>query len=340
MIFIWTILSSLKKMNQEYQNKKVLITGGLGFIGSNLAINLLAQGAVVTLIDNLKPEFGGNHFNIVDIRNKVNVNIADIRDATVFEELLKDKDILFNLAAQTSHVGSMSDPMTDLDINVVGQLSILEACRKFNPDIKIVFGSTRQVYGKPAYLPVDEAHPVRPVDVNGINKHASEGFHLLYSKVYGLRTCVLRMTNTYGPRMRIKDAKQIFLGSWIRLIMEGKPIKVFGDGSQLRDFNFVDDCVDALLATGSSERSNGKLYNLGSSEVISLKNLAKKLCSFSSGSQFELVPFPEERKKIDIGDYYGDFSLITEELGWKPKTNLNDGLRKTIEYYRITAANY
>lgn len=323
-----------------YANKKILITGGLGFVGSNLARTLVNHGAVVTVVDSLIPQYGGNPFNIFDIRGKVSVNICDVRDSYAMEYLLRGQDYLFNLAGQTSHMDSMSDPQTDLAINATAQLSILEACHKINPDIKIVFASTRQVYGKPDYLPVDEKHPIRPVDVNGINKLAGEWYHLLYNNVYGIRACALRLTNTYGPGMRVKDARQTFLGIWIRLLLAGKPIKVFGDGLQLRDFNYVDDCVNALLLAGASEQANGKVYNLGSSEVISLKDLAEKMISLGFGGSYELVPFPEERKAIDIGDYYSDFSLIASELCWSPKIGLGDGLDQTIQYYKSHSDQY
>ncbi len=323
-----------------YANKKVLITGGLGFIGSNLARVMVSQGAYVTLVDSLIPQYGGNPFNIDDFRDKVVVNICDVRDPFAMGYLLKDQDYLFNLAGQTSHMDSMSDPQTDLDINATAQLSILEACRKVNPGIKIVFASTRQLYGKPDYLPVDEKHPIRPVDVNGINKLAGEWYHLLYNNVYGIRACALRLTNTYGPGMRVKDARQTFLGIWVRLLIEGKPIKVFGDGLQLRDFNYVDDCVEALLLAGINDEANGKVYNLGSTEVVGLKALAEMMVQLGYGGTFELIPFPPERKAIDIGDYYSDFSLIKNELGWQPNVDLSEGLKRTMIYYQAQHCNY
>lgn len=324
----------------SYANTKVLITGGLGFIGSSLARALVTQGADVTLVDSLIPQYGGNPFNIEDIRNRVTVNVCDVRDSFAMTYLLKGKDYLFNLAGQTSHMDSMTDPQSDLEINAAAQLSILEACRKANPGIKIVFASTRQLYGKPDYLPVDEKHPIRPVDVNGINKLAGEWYHLLYNNVYGIRACALRLTNTYGPGMRVKDARQTFLGIWVRLLLEGKPIKVFGDGMQLRDFNYVDDCVEALLLAGSSDVVNGKVYNLGSTEVNSLKSMAELMVNLGHGGVFELVPFPPERKAIDIGDYYSDFSLISHELGWQPKVGLREGLRRTLAYYQTHHHHY
>jgi dTDP-glucose 4,6-dehydratase/UDP-glucose 4-epimerase len=323
-----------------YTNKRILITGGLGFIGSNLARSLVVQGANVTLVDSLIPQYGGNTFNIDDIQNKVVVNVCDVRDTFAMAHLIQGKDYLFNLAGQTSHLDSMTDPHTDLDINAAAQLSILEVCRKENPDIKIVFASTRQLYGRPDYLPVDEKHPIRPADVNGINKLAGEWYHLLYNNVYGIRACALRLTNTYGPGMRVKDARQTFLGIWIRLLLEGKPIKVFGDGKQLRDFNFVDDCVEALLLAGENNNANGKVYNLGSSEIIGLSDLAEIMVNLGVSGNYELGPFPADRKAIDIGDYYSDYSLITKELGWVPKIDLKEGLKRTLNYYRAHFSHY
>ena len=325
---------------KNYSGKEILITGGLGFIGSNLARRLVSQGANLTLVDSLIPQYGGNTFNIDDIKNKVAVNVCDVRDTFAMEHLIQGKEYLFNLAGQTSHLDSMADPHTDLDINAAAQLSILEVCRKVNPDIKIVFASTRQLYGRPDYLPVDEKHPIRPVDVNGINKLAGEWYHLLYNNVYGIRACALRLTNTYGPGMRVKDARQTFLGIWIRLLLEGKPIKVFGDGKQLRDFNFVDDCVEALLLAGANNNANGKVYNLGSSEIIGLSDLAKIMVNLGVRGNYELAPFPADRKAIDIGDYYSDYSLITKELGWVPKIDLKEGLKRTLNYYRAHSSHY
>jgi UDP-glucose 4-epimerase len=319
---------------------RVLITGGLGFIGSNLARRLVEAGAKVTLVDSLIPQYGGNAFNIEGIRDRVDVNICDVRDPHAIAHLVQGQDLLFNLAGQTSHLDSMTDPQADLQINAAAQLSILEACRRENPSIRVVYASTRQIYGKPDYLPVDEKHPLRPVDVNGINKLAGEQFHLLYSQVHGIRACALRLTNTYGPRMRVKDARQTFLGIWMRQLVEGKTLRVFGDGAQLRDFNYVDDCLDALLLAAQSEAAIGKVYNLGSEEVISLKDLAGLCTQLRPGAQWQLVPFPADRKAIDIGDYYGDFGRIASELGWSPRVGLRDGLARTLAYYVGNAPHY
>ncbi|NEO52978.1 MAG: NAD-dependent epimerase/dehydratase family protein [Okeania sp. SIO3B5] len=323
----------------NFKDSKVLITGGLGFIGSNLAQRLVKLGAEVLLVDSLIPEYGGNLFNIAEIKERVKVNISDVRDEYSMRYLVQGQNYLFNLAGQTSHLDSMHDPYTDLEINCRSQLSILEACRKYNPDIKVVFASTRQIYGKPDYLPVDEKHLVRPVDVNGINKMAGEWYHILYNNVYGIHASALRLTNTYGPRMRVKDARQTFLGIWIKLVVEGKPFEVWG-GEQLRDFTYVEDAIDALLLAAVSPEANGKVFNLGGDAVISLKELAEVLIKANGGGKFNIRSFPEERKRIDIGDYYSDYSLIKSVLGWEPKVSLQEGLTESIEFYRQHLEHY
>ncbi|MBI5773343.1 MAG: NAD-dependent epimerase/dehydratase family protein [Verrucomicrobia bacterium] len=323
-----------------FNHRNVLITGGLGFIGSTLARRLVELGAKVTVVDSLIPQYGGNLFNIEGIRDRIRVNISDVRDPFAMAHHVRGQDVLFNLAGQTSHLDSMKEPEADLDINCKAQLSLLETCRKTNPAIRIVFAGTRQIYGKPDYLPVDEAHPIRPVDVNGINKTAGEWYHLLYNSTYGIPCTVLRLTNTYGPRMRVKDARQTFLGIWLRRIIEGQPLQVFGDGTQRRDFNYVDDVVEALLLAAASDKAAGKAYNLGSGEVVSLKALAELLLELNGGGRLELSPFSEELKKIDIGDYYGNFTKFEGELGWRPKISLREGLKRSLEYYRRHGKEY
>lgn len=328
------------RLGDSFHNRNVLITGGVGFIGSNLARKLLDLGAKVMLLDSLIPEYGGNIFNIDGIRDRVKINISDVRDPYAMRHLMEGQDILFNLAGQSSHLDSMRDPATDLEINCSAQLSILETCRQVNPTIRIVFAGTRQIYGKPDYLPVDEVHPVRPVDVNGINKTAGEWYHLLYCKTYGIPCCILRLTNTYGPRMRVKDARQTFLGIWLRLLIQGKPIQVYGDGVYRRDFNYVDDVVTAMLLAAASDKAIGQVYNLGGNEVISLKDLAELLIRINGAGEFQAVPIPEEIKKIDIGDYYGDFRKIQSDLGWCPSVPLADGLERSLQYYRLNGEQY
>lgn len=319
---------------------KVVITGGLGFIGSNLARRLVDLGAKVTLVDSLIPEYGGNLFNIHGIEDRVTVNIADVRDEHSMRQLVKGADVLFNLAGQTSHLDSMKDPYTDLEINARAQLSILEACRHNNPGVRIVYASTRQIYGRPEKLPVDERHLLQPTDVNGVNKMAGEWFHILYSRVYGIRTCALRLTNTYGPRMRVKDERQTFVGIWINNMLHGRDISIFGDGAQVRDFNHVADVVEALLLAGSTDAADGEAMNLGAAPPASLKELAEIMVRANGGGAFKLIPFPVERKRIDIGDYFADYGKATRLLGWTPKIALEDGIRSTLAFYREHGKHY
>lgn len=325
--------------SQAFCDSRILITGGLGFIGSTLAMKLADLGADVTVVDSLIPEYGGNLSNTSGYESRLHINISDVRDEHSMRYLVQGKDYLFNLAGQTSHMDSMQDPSTDLEINCRAQLSILEACRRYNPRVKIVFASTRQIYGKPDSLPVAEDHLLRPVDVNGINKMAGEWYHILYNNVYDLRACALRLTNTYGPRMRIKDARQTFLGIWVRQVIQGNAFDVW-DGHQVRDFTYVDDAVEAFLLAAASDAANGQVFNLGGEAVISLKSLAELLVKVSGSGAYALKTFPSDRKKIDIGDYYSNFDRIRSMLGWEPRVPLSDGLARTVAFYRQHLAQY
>ena len=323
-----------------FHNQPILITGGLGFIGSNLARRLVGQGARVTLIDSLIPEYGGKLFNVAGLEDGLKINIADVRDEYSMDYLVRGQAFIFNLAGQVSHLDSMRNPYTDLDINCRSQLSLLEACRKHNPQVRLVYSGTRQIYGKPHYLPVDERHPIDPVDVNGVNKVAGEWYHIVYHRAYGLRTTSLRLTNTYGPRMRVVDARQTFLGIWLRRLIEGEEILVYGDGEQKRDFNYVDDVVEALLLVAAHDETVGEIYNLGGSEVVSLRALAELLIPLNGAGAYRLVPFPSEQKAIDIGDYYGNYFKIQTALGWQPRVPLREGLAQALAYYREHHAQY
>jgi UDP-glucose 4-epimerase len=333
-------LGSAEAWQRSWAEKRVLIAGGLGFIGSNLAHQLIEAGAVVSLIDCLRPEYGGNEFNIEGIRDRVMVKVADLREFGTVAELVRAQDFLFNLAGQTSHLDSMRDPWTDMEMNFRAQLSLLEACRQNNPAMRIVFASTRQIYGVPKYIPVDEKHPLAPVDVNGANKLAGENYHLIYGRAYGMHVSVLRLTNTYGPRMRVKDERQTFLGIWLRQLIEGQPIRVFGDGKQIRDFNFVDDVVEALLLAATDPRAVGQIFNLGAAETISLRKLAELLVEINGGGGIEQIEFPRERKAIDIGSYCSDHRLISAKLGWQPQVSLREGLTRTLAFYREHGHHY
>ncbi len=332
--------SQQSELQRAFAGSRVLITGGAGFIGANLAHRLAALGAEITVVDSLIPEYGGSLHNLDGIDGRVRLNIADVRDEHSMNYLVQGQDYLFNLAGQTSHLDSMRDPYTDLEINCRSQLSILEACRKHNSAIRLVYASTRQIYGKPDYLPVDERHLLHPTDVNGINKMAGEWYHILYNNVYGIRASALRLTNTYGPRMRVKDARQTFLGIWIKRVITGEPIQVWGDGLQIRDFTYVDDCVEALLLAAREPEAAGRVFNLGGDETISLRDLAALLIAVAGEGSYEVIPFPPERKPIDIGDYYADYRSIEERLGWSPRIELREGLARTLTFYREHYRHY
>ncbi len=323
-----------------YKGRRVMITGGLGFIGSNIAWRLVELGADVLLMDSLIPGSGANFFNINGIADRLRVNIADVRQESTMNHLVRDREVIFNLAGQVSHIDSMTDPYTDLEINCRSQLSILEACRKFNPRVKVVFAGTRQVYGKPDALPVDEDHLVRPVDVNGINKAAGENYHLLYNNVFHVRACSLRLTNVYGPRQLIKHNRQGFIGWFIRLALEGQEIQIFGDGSQVRDFVYVDDAADAFLRAGASDACNGQVYNVGGSEPTSHRDLAALLIEVAGAGSVRHVPWPADKIAIDIGSFYADSSRFRRAVGWTPRVALREGLSTTLAYYRANAQAY
>lgn len=324
---------------EPYRDKQVLVTGGLGFIGSNLVIELVRLGARVTVVDALVPEHGGNWFNIESVKSDVDVRIADMRDLGALTVLVQDQEFIFHLAGQVSHGDSMRDPHGDLGVNCVSTMNLVEACRHHNAGARLVFTSTRQVYGRAQALPVTEDHLTIPVDVNGINKLAAEYYHLLYDWTYGLRSTVLRLTNTYGPRQQIRNDHQGFIGIFIRQALKGEKIRVFGTGEQVRDFNFVDDVVESLLLAGATEECHGKVWNLGAPKRYSLLefvSILNELCN----TDYEIVPFPEDRRIIDIGDYYGDYSAFAGVTGWQPKVDLPEGLERTVASYRRHKSEY
>ena len=323
-----------------YRGRPVMVTGGLGFIGSNLARQLVAAGAEVLIVDALIPDYGGNTFNIDGIEDVVRVNYVDVRDERVMDVLVRDREVIFNLAGQVSHIDSRRDPHTDLEINCRAQLSMLEACRKYNPRTKVVFAGTRQVYGRPDYLPVDERHLVRPADINGVNKAAGEYYHLLYNNVFGIRACSLRLTNVYGPRQLIKHNRQGFIGWFIRLAIEDREIQIYGDGSQRRDFVFVDDAADAFMRAGASDECNGEVFNVGGEEPISHRELVALLIDAAGSGSLRFVDWPDEKKRIDIGSFFSDSTKFKQTVGWQPRTRLRDGLRHTVAFYREHLPHY
>lgn len=320
-------------MTERLRGRRALILGGLGFIGSNLALRLVEAGADVTIVDALISEHGGDFANIDPIRDRVRVNISDVRDAQSLPFLVADQEWIFSLAAQVGHLASMTDPSTDLDINCRGQLSLLECCRRVNPGAKIVFASTRQVYGRPLFLPLDERHPVAPVDVNGVSKRAAELLHKVYHQAYRLRTTSLRMTNTYGPRLNLRGASAGLVGAFLRIALQQGCLEIFGTGAQRRDFNYVDDVVDALILAALCPQTDGQIFNLGHPRHYSLLEVAE-IIRRHTGANYRCVPFPTERAAIDPGDCYCDFSRFREATGWSPQVDLPEGIARTVDFFR------
>jgi len=317
-----------------YRGRRVLITGGLGFLGSNLARTLVDLGADVLIVDSLLPDYGGNLFNLDGYESRLRVNIADVRQGTTMNYLVRGREVIFNLAGQVSHIDSMRDPHTDLEINCRSQLTLLEACRQHNPHTKVVYAGTRQIYGKPDRLPVDETHLVRPTDINGINKAAGEQYHLVYNNVFGVRACSLRLTNIYGPRQLIRHNRQGFIGWFIRLALEGREIQIYGDGSQVRDFVYVDDASDAFLRAGYYDACNGGAFNVGGNEPTAHSDLVSMLLAASGRGTMRFVHWPDEKRRIDIGSFYSDSTRLREATGWTPAVDLRAGLTTTLAYYR------
>lgn len=334
-----SILNVPDNVKSLFKSKNVLITGGLGFIGSNLARFLVEFGANVCIVDSMIPEYGGNLFNVEDIEDRIKINFSDVRDRHSLEYLVKGKDMIFNLAGTLSHIDSMKDPFTDLEINCNSQLALLEACRKNNHDTKIVFAGTRGQYGRPKYLPVDEEHPMHPTDVNGINNMAAESYHILYNNIYSIRTCSLRLTNTYGPRHQMRHSRQGVINWFIRKILDGETVKIYGDGTQIRDLNYVDDVVEAFLLAMASEKTNGQIYNLGGA-ALALVDLVKLMISIYGKGSYEFVRYEKELSKIEIGDYKANTKKVQNELGWVPRVSLEDGIERTFKYYKMYKEYY
>lgn len=330
---------TLDSNNSVYRGKKVMVTGGLGFIGSNLARRLVELGSDVLVVDSMLPDTGANFANLKDLDGRLQIRVVDLRNADEMATLIPGHDVVFNLAGKSSHIDSMIDPLSDLGANVHAHITLLEGCRRHIPDARIVFSSTRQIYGRPAYYPVDENHPIRPMDVNGVNKSAGENYHTLYHQIYGLQTVCLRLTNTFGPRMRIKDARQNFLGVWLRRVIENDALEVWG-GQQKRDFTYIDDVVDAFLVAGATPTIENRAFNIGGSAPVALGELAKLLVSIAGTGRFEIKQFPPDRLRIDIGDYFADDELFRKATGWSAKVALPDALARSVAFYRDRIGDY
>ncbi len=314
-----------------FAHKRVLVAGGLGFIGSHLTRRLVQCGAHVTVVDNLARDCGGRLENIADVRHRLVLNLSDMSNAQTLSYLVRDQAVVFSVAGQTSHINSMRQPIHDLEINCGAQLSLLECIRQHNSQAKLVHASTRQIYGRPQYLPVDENHPLAPTDINGIHKLAAENYYSLYGRLYGLHSVVLRLTNTYGPNMNVGPG-QGFTSVFIDQALRGETIQVFGDGTQQRDFNYVGDVVDAMLLCAATTFEGHHVYNLGHDERFSLIEFLETLHAHVP-LKYELIPFPHDRRGIDIGDYYADYAALRGFCGWQPHISLNEGLGRTIRSY-------
>jgi UDP-glucose 4-epimerase len=324
----------IKMDKNHFANKEILVTGGLGFIASNLVKKLVEMGAQVTVLDNLNPKYGGNLQNLASVKNKISIHVDDIINKELLARLLPGKHVVFHLAAQTSHMDSMSEPLNDLDMNAKATLQLLELTRQLNPNLRLVITSTRQIYGQAQYLPVDENHPINPIDINGIHKLAIEQYATLYFRHHQIKSTLLRLTNVYGPGIRIKDARQMFLGVWIRLLLENKPFEVWG-GDQLRDLAYVNDVCDALLLAAGDEKTIGQIYNIGSgSKEVSLLELAETLVNVAGKGSFQVKEYPLERRGIEIGNIYLNDEKFRNLTGWKHQVTLEQGLQKTLEYYQ------
>ena len=328
------------ELRATFAGKAVLVTGGMGFIGSCVARHLVRLGARVRVIDAQVPDCGANPFNLEDVRDRIRLELADLRDPGALDELLPGCSHVFNLAGQVSHVDSMTRPFDDLENNARAQLSLLEACRRHAPEARVVYTSTRQVYGRARYLPLDEDHPCEARDVNGVHKLAAEQYHRVYGASYGIESVVLRLTNTYGPGQLVKHWRQGFIGWFVRLAVEGKTIEVMGDGTQTRDLNHVDDVTAAILLAAASPKAAGRTYNLGGTTPIALRDLAALLVELSEGASWRPVPFPPDRARIDVGSAYASFEAIRADLGWEPRIGLREGLEETLRFYRRHLGRY
>ncbi len=323
----------------QFRRCRVLVTGGLGFIGSNLVRRLTAEGAEVTVIDPLVTGCGGKPFNLEGLERQVEVASCSIGDAAI-APLVERAELVFNLAGEISHIHSMLFPERDLEINTLSQLRFLEVCARLNRGVRIVYAGTRQIYGVPEYLPVDEKHPVNPVDFNGVHKYAAAQYHQMLSRMGRIDAVVLRLTNVYGPRMALDIPCQGFFSTYLRKALTGQTLDVFGDGEQVRDPLFVDDAVEAMLTAASTPGLPSRGYNVGGPEALSLNRIAAIVSELAGLAPPRRGEFPADRKAIDIGGYRTDSRKIEAELGWRPRTPFAEGMARTLDYYRECLPSY
>jgi len=320
--------------------KRVLITGGLGMLGSTIAHRLVACGAQVTIADAMLPLYGGNLFNLHGIEDRVRVNYADIRDEGAMNQLVRGQDIIFDLAAQVSYTDSQEMPLLDVDINCRGHLVVLEACRHFNPEAKVIFTGSRMQYGKTLYNPVDAKHPMLPLSIYGVHKMTGEAYCQMYFHTHGIRTVAFRIANPYGPRQQMKHSKYGIVNWFIRLAMDEETIRVFGDGQQIRDYVYVDDIAEALILSGVSEATDGEVYNLGSGVETRFIDMARMVVETVGRGKIEQVPWPDNYSSIETGDYVMDIAKVYDALGWQPKVTLAEGIERAFRYYSVYREHY
>jgi UDP-glucose 4-epimerase len=323
-----------------WKGKRVLITGGLGFIGSNLAIRLVQAGADVTLVDAMIPEYGGNLFNIGPVRDRVTINFGDICDRHAMDWLVRDQDYVFHLAGQVSHIMSMTDPYPDIEYNIKGTVVVMEALRRHNPRARVIFTGTRGQYGPATQLPVNELAPTNPKAIYEISNLAAEKIIQFYHEVHKVPAVLLRLTNIYGPRAQMKHSQYGVVNWFIRMALEGRTIQVFGDGQIKRDFLYVDDCVEALMKCARSDAAYGEILNVGVDQPTTFLELAQSLVQECKGASWAYAPFSPERKAQEPGDFYSDITKIRTLVGWEPTTSLAEGLRQSLAYYRRHRQHY
>jgi len=321
-------------LKKSYSNKKVLITGGLGLIGSNLAHQLVRLGAKITILDAFLPNHGANLFNLKGIKKEIRLVKGDIRDEDLMKKAIKNKDYFFNLAGLVSYSERPEQGFLDLDINCQGQLVCLEACRKYNPEVKIIFSGSRMQFGRTQYLPVDEKHPTEPLTIYGIHKLTAEKYHLMYHHLFGLKTIICRIANPYGPRQQMKHSKYGIVNWFIRLAIENQTIPIFGTGNQIRDYFYIDDLVKALLLAGAKKEAVGQVFNLGSGQGTKFIEMARTVIKVVGQGKIKRIPWPKNYFVVETGDYIADISKAKEKLNWQPKTSLEEGIRWTYEYYK------
>lgn len=320
-------------MLQQFQGKSVLITGGMGFIGSNLAIRLAEMGAKVTILDAMVTDYGANEFNVACVQDKVRVNYCDIRDESAVQYLVRGQDYVFHLAGQVCHLMSLSNPFPDIEINITGTAVLMEALRKVNPTAIVVYTGTRGQYGPSVSLPVNEEAPTNPKGIYEISNLTAEKIIKVYNDVHGIRSVLLRLSNIYGPRSQMKHSRFGVCNWFVRVAMDNDTIQVFGDGSILRDFCYVDDCVDAILKVAITPQCYGEIFNVGSDIPVSFLELVKTIVGVAGSGKWQYAEFSPERKAQEPGDFYSDINKIERMTGWRPTTSLEEGLKKTIEFY-------